>query len=147
MDYTVVLRGGGAWFANIEGGVRVGRAAAEREGAMDEITLQAMAKWPDVPDVFGWLNLDRRGRWAIKGETLTRRSLVDLIGRNYAVDEHGRWFFQNGPQRVFVELAYLPLVLHWEAGREAERLATHTGLAVKRLSAAYLDEEGALLLV
>ena len=37
---------------------------------MDEDVLRAMTRWPDVPAVYGWLSLDRRGRWLIRGETL-----------------------------------------------------------------------------
>ncbi|HMN64893.1 MAG TPA: DUF2946 family protein, partial [Burkholderiaceae bacterium] len=32
---------------------------------MDEQVLHAMARWPDVPAVWGWLRLDRRGRWLL----------------------------------------------------------------------------------
>ena len=110
---------------------------------MDAHTERAMMQWPDVPAVFGWLGLDRRGRWLLRGEPVTRPQLVELINRNYAGDGAGRWFFQNGPQRVFVELAYAP----WIFRGAGEQLATHTGLPVQRLAAAYLDEEGALLLV
>ncbi len=111
---------------------------------VDEIVLRSMAKWPRVPSVFGWLSLDRRGRWHIKGEPLTHEAMLHFINRNYAGDERGRWFFQNGPQRVFVSLAYTPLVLSLDA---QERLLTHTGLPVRSLQAAALDEEGSLLLV
>mgnify|MGYP003344108236 FL=1 len=77
---------------------------------MDEIVRQAMAKWPNVPAVHGWLALDRRGNWLIKGETISNAQINEFIARNYTHDEAGRWFFQNGPQRVFVELAYTPMV-------------------------------------
>lgn len=110
---------------------------------MDEHTERAMMRWPDVPAVFGWLGLDRRGRWLLRGEPVTRAQLVELINRNYARDGAGRWFFQNGPQRVFIELAYAP----WVFRRTGERLITHTGLPVQQLAAANLDEEGAMLLV
>ena len=112
---------------------------------MDEWVQKALAKWPNVPSLFGWLSLDRRGRWSIKGQSIDRPSLIEIIGRNYASDEYGRWFFQNGPQRGFVDLEYAPLVLRVEGNKES--LATHSGQRVERLSAAYLDEEGALLLV
>ncbi|HUI59871.1 MAG TPA: DUF2946 family protein, partial [Steroidobacteraceae bacterium] len=83
---------------------------------MDQIVQQAMAKWPNVPSVYGWLTLDRRGRWAIKGERLTNPAITAFIGRNYGSDPQGRWFFQNGPQRVFVSLAYTPLVYRLSGG-------------------------------
>ena len=33
---------------------------------MDEIVLRSMLKWPNVPSVYGWLRLDRRGQWLIR---------------------------------------------------------------------------------
>ena len=76
---------------------------------MDAIVRQAMARWPDVPDVYGWLARDVRGRWLIRGERLEHAATLEFILRNYQPDERGAWFFQNGPQRVFVSLATAPL--------------------------------------
>ena len=90
---------------------------------MDEIVARSLAKWPNVPAVYGWLELDRRGNWLIKGERIGNAALREFIARNYAADEHGRWFFQNGPQRVYVRLAYTPFVVHYEG----ERLFDHCG--------------------
>ena len=109
--------------------------------AMDETVLRSMAKWPDVPDVYGWLSLDRRGNWLIKNEKIGNRALREFIGRNYQPDARGRWYFQNGPQRVFVALAYTPLVLHFEG----EKLLDHCGRPFKS-GQAYLDEEGSVLM-
>ena len=103
-----------------------------------------MAKWPRVPAVFGWLSLDRRGRWRLRGEPLTHAATRRFINRNYAGDERGRWYFQNGPQRVFVSLDYTPLVLSLDG---YARLHTHTGSPVRSLRAAALDDEGNLLLL
>jgi len=114
---------------------------------MDEIVLRGMARWPNVPAVYGWLALDRRGHWLIKGSHITNRSVSAFIGRNYAHDEHGRWFFQNGPQRVFVALEYTPFVYRAtnpEGGALA--LETHTGNAVAAVGGAWIDENGVLLL-
>ena len=111
---------------------------------MDESVIRAMAKWPNVPAVYGWLELDRRGNWLIKGERIGNPAVIDFIGRNYGCDERGRWFFQNGPQRVFVKLAYLPFVLH-TAGGSALRLVTHTGQALEHASGAWLDQNGVLI--
>jgi hypothetical protein len=112
---------------------------------MDPIVIKAMAKWPNVPKVYGWLSLDRRGSWLIKGERISNPGVVAFIGRNYAADEQGRWYFQNGPQRVFVALEYLPFVIA-TAGAGAAALITHTGQAVERVTGAWLDETGSLLL-
>ena len=35
---------------------------------MDDIVKQAMAKWPNVPDCYGWLGLDARGAWRMRDE-------------------------------------------------------------------------------
>jgi hypothetical protein len=119
---------------------------------MDPVVIRAMAKWPNVPAVYGWLALDRRGRWLIKNasgagfEPIGNRQLVEFIGRNYMHDDAGRWFFQNGPQRVYVELAYAPFVYRI-ARAQPLVFETHTGLACAQLQGMYLDETGNLLLV
>lgn len=111
---------------------------------MDEAVLRSIAKWPNVPAVYGWLQLDRRGTWLIKGERIANRTVTDFIGRNYEADERGRWFFQNGPQRVFVTLEYTPFVVSTRDGEGA--LGSHTGAAIERVSGAWMDETGALVL-
>ena len=108
---------------------------------MDEIVARSLAKWPNVPAVYGWLELDRRGNWLIKGSRIGNAALRDFIGRNYECDEHGRWYFQNGPQRVYVTLAYTPLVVHYEG----ERLVDHCGRAFASKNA-FQDDEGSVLL-
>ena len=111
---------------------------------MDDTVIRAMAKWPNVPAVWGWLSLDRRGMWRLKGESIPNRAAVDFIARNYASDRHGRWFFQNGPQRVFVDLACTPWVYSLD-GRGA--LVTHTGRDCGAIEGAWLDEAGTLILL
>jgi hypothetical protein len=121
---------------------------------MDEIVLRSMLKWPDVPAVYGWLRLDRRGQWWIKSgpiktvaggfERIGNPALADFIGRNYAADAQGRWYFQNGPQRVFVALDYTPWVYRLDDAGEG--FVAHTGAAPRALEAAFLDDAGALLL-
>jgi hypothetical protein len=107
---------------------------------MDPSVLRSMAKWPDVPDVYGWLSLDRRGNWLLKGERIGNQALREFIGRNYQPDDKGRWYFQNGPQRVFVKLAYAPLVVHFEG----DALVDQCGRAFA-LRRAFEDEEGSVL--
>lgn len=104
---------------------------------------RALDKWPNVPALYGWLSLDRRGRWRIRGETITRPQIIDTIGANYAVDERGCWFFQNGPQRGYMKLDWTPLVLR---RGEGDVLVTHNGRPVKQMRSAHLDEEGSLLI-
>jgi hypothetical protein len=109
--------------------------------AMDEMVMRSMAKWPNVPDVYGWLALDRRGNWLIKGERIGNLAVREFIGRNYQPDARGCWHFQNGPQRVFVALAYAPLVLHLEQ----TALVDHCGRPFSA-TGMFLDEEGSLLM-
>ncbi|HYL26132.1 MAG TPA: DUF2946 family protein [Burkholderiales bacterium] len=108
---------------------------------MDSVVARAMAKWPNVPAVYGWLALDRRGNWLIKNERITNAALREFIARNYEAEADGRWYFQNGPQRVYVTLAYTPLVVHYEG----EQLIDHCGRTFAA-RAAYLDDEGSVLM-
>ena len=100
-----------------------------------------MARWPDVPAVYGWLALDRRGNWLIKGERIINHALREFIARNYEADSAGRWYFQNGPQRVYVSLAYTPFVVHYEG----PTLVDHCGEAFS-VQALYVDDEGSVLM-
>lgn len=127
---------------------------------MDDIVKQAMAKWPNVPNCYGWLGLDARGNWYLrddraqaagtfqsglpgsKGSLLTHEKLIDFIARNYLPDAHGQWFFQNGPQRVYVELLATPLI--WRVLPD-HGIKDHLGrfAVVKQV---WLDEAGHLYL-
>lgn len=113
---------------------------------MDEMVIRAMAKWPNVPAVFGWLRLDRRGRWWIRDELVSNSALAAFIGRNYLADASGRYFFQNGPQQVFVELDATPWVFRLAADDSAAlQIVDHTGQPAVPVAAG-IDEEGNLYL-
>lgn len=109
---------------------------------MDDAVLAAMARWPNVPDVYGWLALDRRGNWRIGGERLQQPSIAAFFGRNYACDQRGCQFVQNGPQRVFVALDAAPyLARRLPAGWR--RLPDDAAATAR---AAFLSEDGDLWL-
>jgi hypothetical protein len=122
---------------------------------MDDIVRQAIAKWPNVPDCYGWLGLDARGHWCmrddrvqaqgpfpqVRGSVLRHAKLIEFIHRNYECDAQGRWFFQNGPQRVYVELEAAPLILRIAADGGLE---THTGRATETSGKTLVDEAGRL---
>lgn len=63
---------------------------------MDDIVHRALARWPNVPDVYGWLTLDARGHWWIRDARLDHPATLAFIARNYQPDAQGAWFFQNG---------------------------------------------------
>lgn len=129
---------------------------------MDDLVKQAMAKWPNVPHAYGWLGLGMRGDWylrdaaaqaagpfsgpgssaASRGSVVQLDKLREFIGRNYLADEQGRWYFQNGPQRVFVELESAPWVLRvQQEASGAYAVRTHTGEPVQ-VGRALCDEHG-----
>ena len=123
---------------------------------MDDIVRQAIAKWPTVPHCFGWLGLDARGNWYMrddsaqamgpfplsKGSLLRHDKLIEFIHRNYEADAQGQWFFQNGPQRVYVELEITPFV--WRLGPQ-HSVTAHTGRPAQPRQVV-LDEQGRLYL-
>ena len=125
---------------------------------MDEIVKAALLKWPDVPHCHGWLALDARGHWyvrddriqaagpfpQIKGSLVAHEKLLAFIHRNYTHDDCGAWFFQNGPQRVYVELEAAPYVWRIEAA-PGWPVTAHTGEAA-RVRSSWLDEQGRLFL-
>lgn len=114
---------------------------------MDPLVLAAMAKWPQVPAVFGWLRLTARGQWLIRGEPIELPALRAFIDRNYAADAQGRWYFQNGPQRVFVSLDVAPWIWRVLPAPGGSTLVAHTGAPVHDLRGAWLDSRGRIFLL
>ena len=119
---------------------------------MDDIVKQAMAKWPNVPHCYGWLALDARGGWRMRdeaaqradaaGDKLTNPALVGFINRNYGHDERGNWYFQNGPQRVYVNLEATPFIARTDP---QQGLVLQTGQALADIERVYLSDAGAVL--
>lgn len=110
---------------------------------MDEAIAAAHARWPDVPACHGWLALDRRGTWRLKGDPVRHEGLIQFICRNYTVDETGNWLVHNGPQRVYVDLDYLPWVVRTDT---RAGFIAHTGMALDEPLAAWLDDDGCIVL-
>ena len=127
---------------------------------MDDLVRQAMAKWPNVPDCHGWLGLDARGQWYMrddrcqalgafasglpgaKGSVLRHEKLIDFIARNYESDAAGCWYFQNGPQRVYIELEITPWI--WRVDDQMQAQA-HTGRQAA-VRTCLVDEQGRVYL-
>jgi len=125
---------------------------------MDQGIAQSLVKWPNVPNCFGWLALDRRGAWRMRddyaqahrlpGDVIKHAALNAFIARNFASDADGRYFFQNGPQRVYVNLDATPWVVRmmptgnaehpWQFQSQCESIRLPTG--------AFMDEAGHILI-
>ncbi len=112
---------------------------------MDDVVLRAIAKWPNVPNAYHWLSLDARGQWLLKGDRITNPAVTAFIGRNYGHDERGRWFFQNGPQRVFVACDLAPLIFRTEFDGADMALVAQTGASLRSPDAVFIDELGRVL--
>ncbi|MEZ5651203.1 MAG: DUF2946 family protein [Burkholderiaceae bacterium] len=126
---------------------------------LDPSVLDAMRRWPNVPAVYGWLRLDRRGIWHLvdrsaaefdedrhgRGDPIRNRQIVAFIGRNYLAADDGAWYWQNGPQRVFVDLDLTPWILRVRSDLDGGQLLTHTGLPIARVDAAFEGPAGELL--
>ncbi|QWE14349.1 DUF2946 family protein [Polynucleobacter sp. AP-Sving-400A-A2] len=118
---------------------------------MDEQVLRSLIKWPNVPHCFGWLALDRRGQWRMRdefaqanqlaGSVIQHTALNDFISRNYAHDSLGRYFFQNGPQRVFITLDATPFITRIFPSESGAQLLTQCGTEIKP-QGALSDEKG-----
>ena len=137
-------------------GVNAPVALGAHNPGMDDIVKQALAKWPNVPHCYGWLGLDARGNWYLrdnqaqalgpfasgklesKGSMLRHAKLIDFIQRNYDSDPQGQWFFQNGPQRVYVELEATPWI--WRVAGDFS-VTSHTGQSA-RTQRCVVDERG-----
>ncbi len=84
----------------------------------------------------------------LPGDVIKHAALNAFIARNYASDTEGRYFFQNGPQRVYVSLDATPWVVRmmptgnaehpWQFQTQCESLLAPT--------AAFMDEAGHILI-
>jgi hypothetical protein len=119
---------------------------------MDEIVKKAMVKWPDVPHCYGWLALDARGNWRMRderaqhlglaGDKVIQQALLGFINRNYMADERGCWYFQNGPQRVYLNLEATPYIARTDP---QHGLVLHTGEPLERLDQVHMTESGEII--
>ncbi|OFJ49260.1 hypothetical protein BA896_010605 [Janthinobacterium lividum] len=120
---------------------------------MDELVKQALAKWPNVPHCYGWLGLDARGNWRMRdqqaqqqqlpGDKIAHVALLGFINRNYDHDERGCWFFQNGPQRVYLNLEATPYIARSDP---QHGFVLQTGAPLAAIDGAWLCDNGALIL-
>jgi hypothetical protein len=116
---------------------------------MDEIVKAAMTKWPNVPHCYGWLTLDARGVWRMRdeqaqtlnlsGDPIRNATLLSFINRNYLCDSGGNWYFQNGPQKVYVDLLATPYIAQLLPDK-SWRL--HTGETMSQANQVWMLDDG-----
>ena len=120
---------------------------------MDELVKQALAKWPNVPHCYGWLGLDARGHWRMRdqqaqqqqlpGDKIAHTALLGFINRNYDHDDRGCWFFQNGPQRVYLNLEATPYIARSDP---QHGFVLQTGAPLEQIEQVYWCDNGMLIL-
>ncbi|WP_256060908.1 DUF2946 family protein, partial [Klebsiella pneumoniae] len=68
---------------------------------MDDLVEKALARWPNVPAIAGWLKLNMQGDWLLTGPvpeglTISHPRILNFMARNYGREADGRYYFQNG---------------------------------------------------
>ena len=86
---------------------------------------------------------------SLPGTVIKHAALNEYISRNYAHDDLGRYFFQNGPQRVFITLDATPWIARFiPSGHSADhlKLLTQSGASIEP-QGALSDELGNIYIV
>jgi hypothetical protein len=78
----------------------------------------------------------------LPGDIIRHPSLLNFINRNYQHDDKGQWYFQNGPQRVYVDLEATPYI----ARTSGAGFTLHTGEILPQPDAGFFNSEGNLIL-
>jgi hypothetical protein len=123
---------------------------------VDTSTISSLAKWPNVPFCYGWLFLDRKGLFRIRseyaqnnnlpGEVIKHLGLIDAIKKHICLDDQGQYFYQNGPQRVYLSLAYCPYVVRLLPHKEHGWILQNNIDQEIKPTRCFLDEIGNILL-
>jgi hypothetical protein len=82
----------------------------------------------------------------LAGTVIVHQALNEFIYRNYACDVEGRYFFQNGPQRVFITLDATPWIVRIIPGDQQAELLTQCQSPIEP-SAALSDENGNIYII
>jgi hypothetical protein len=77
------------------------------------------------------------------GDVIRHPALLAFIYRNYLRNNDGAWYFQNGPQRVFVNLVQTPFIARTDP---IHGFITHDGAAMTPIEHVWITGEGRLIL-
>jgi len=86
---------------------------------------------------------ERTQKLGLAGDKITHPALLSFIARNYTHDDDGRWYFQNGPQRVYVNLEATPYIARTDP---AQGFVLHTGEPLALIDDAWITGNGDLIL-
>ena len=86
---------------------------------------------------------DRAQALNLPGDPIRNLGLQQFINRNYECDAEGRWHFQNGPQKVYVDLECTPYIAQLLPEKEWR---LHTGQILKSTQQVYMLDDGNLVL-
>lgn len=82
----------------------------------------------------------------LPGQVIEHLALKEYISRNYARDNAGRYFFQNGPQRVFINLITTPWIARITPNEGTLKIVTQCQTEINP-SSALSDEQGNIYIV
>jgi hypothetical protein len=77
------------------------------------------------------------------GDIIRHESLLAFIYRNYDCDTRGAWYFQNGPQRVYVELEATPFIARTDPELG---FVLHDRTPVREIDQIYMTDAGQLII-
>ena len=77
------------------------------------------------------------------GDIIRHESLLSFIYRNYDCDSRGAWHFQNGPQRVYVELETTPFIARTDP---ALGFVLHDRTPVREIDHVFMTDTGQLII-
>ena len=77
------------------------------------------------------------------GDIIRHESLLAFIYRNYDCDSRSAWYFQNGPQRVYVELETTPFIARTDP---ALGFVLHDRTPVLEIDHVFMTDTGQLII-
>ena len=86
---------------------------------------------------------ERAQHLRLPGDVIRHPALLAFICRNYGQDAQTCWYFQNGPQKVYVTLEATPFIARTDP---LCGFVLHTGEPMSRPERAWITDEGIFIL-
>jgi len=78
--------------------------------------FSGMLRWPNVPACYGWLSLDRRGQWRMRGEPVTHAGLANFLNRQQPAPKIQSTFCRNRVRQIVSFAKFTDLMINVIAG-------------------------------